>query len=130
MSTRLPSSAAATGELVWILSEAAYEAARGLYRRYKPVPVRQRPSVGATLRPGPATPLWNALVREVRMELRRRGDKVRLGRLLGLPRQRVHDFLVGRGRMPDAERTLLLMEWLVISRHHRGKFGNKMSPIG
>lgn len=130
MSTRLPPSAAGTGELVWILSEAAYEAARGLYRRYKPQPPMARRSIGATLRPGPATPLWNALVKEVRKELRRRGDKVRLGRLLGLPRQRVHDFLVGRGRMPDAERTLLLMEWLVIARRHREKHGNKMSPIG
>ena len=82
------------------------------------------------MRPGAETPLWNALVKEVRAELRRRGDKVRLGRLLGLPRQRVHDFLVGHGRMPDAERTLLLMEWLVIARKHREKHGNRMSPIG
>lgn len=130
MSTRLPPTAAASGELVWILSEAAYEAAKGLYRRYKPLPPMARNSVGLTLRPGNSTPLWNSLVKEVRVELRRRGDKVRLARLLGLPRQRVHDFLVGRGRMPDAERTLLLMEWLVIARRHREKHGNKMSPIG
>ncbi len=39
-----------------------------------------------------------------------------LGRLLGLPRQRVHEFIVGRGRMPDAERTLLLMEWLAVRK--------------
>ena len=91
------------------LSVAARESAR-LINRYRGE--RPRSGIGATLRPGTSTPLWNALIAAVRPWLRRRGDKAQLARLLGVPRQRVHDFLVGRGRMPDAERTLLLLEWL------------------
>jgi hypothetical protein len=71
-----------------------------------------QPQRGQTLRPGPDTPLWNALVPEIRVQLARRGDKARLARYLGLPRQRVDDFLQGRRALPDAERTLLLLTWL------------------
>jgi hypothetical protein len=78
-----------------------------------------RRRVGAVLRPGVDTPLWNALVADIRTLLWRRGEKVLLARLLGIPRQRVHDFIVGRGRMPDAERTLLLMEWLAARKRSR-----------
>jgi hypothetical protein len=99
----------AYGELIDILSEAARESARQLARSYREA-TRQR--IGSTLRPGSKTPLWNALVAEARPLLRRHGEKAVLARLLGLPRQRVHDFLVGHGRMPDAERTLLLIEWI------------------
>lgn len=72
-----------------------------------------RPSSrGQTLRPGTDTPLWNALAAAVRTEMKAYGDQARLGRLLGLSRQRVHEFLHGTGGMPDAERTLLLLAWL------------------
>ena len=67
---------------------------------------------GATLRPGPATPLWNALVAQVRPRLKRRGEKAQLARLLGVHRQAVNEYFVSQTRMPDAERTLLLQEWL------------------
>ena len=46
----------------------------------------------------------------------RRGEKVALGRFLGLPRQRIHDLLRRRSQMPDAERTLMLLAWLSAQR--------------
>ncbi len=66
----------------------------------------------ATLRPGPATPLWNALVLTVRAHLRRRGAKASLARELAVPRQRIHEYFTARTKAPDAERTLLLLHWL------------------
>ena len=67
---------------------------------------------GATLRPGPATPLWNRLVTQVRPLLKHRGEKAQLARLLGVHRQAVNEYFASGSRMPDAERTLLLLEWL------------------
>jgi hypothetical protein len=67
---------------------------------------------GATLRPGTATPLWKRLVTQVRPLLKHRGDKAQLARLLGVHRQAVNEYFVSETRMPDAERTLLLLEWL------------------
>ncbi|MCF3648923.1 hypothetical protein [Synoicihabitans lomoniglobus] len=63
-------------------------------------------------RPGDSTPIWNVLVRELRAELVEYGSKARLARYLGIPRQRVGDFLKGNRRLPDAETTLMLMHWL------------------
>ena len=71
---------------------------------------------GATLRPGVGTPLWQRLVKEVRPLLQRRGEKAQLARLLGVHRQAVNEYFVSRTRMPDAERTLLLQEWLKARR--------------
>jgi len=71
-----------------------------------------RPRRGATLKPGRDTPLWNELAAAVQAQLTRRGDKARLGRVLGLPRQRVQDLLRARRHLPDAERALLLLIWL------------------
>jgi hypothetical protein len=73
----------------------------------------------ATLRPGPSTPVWNELVKQARALLRVRGEKARLARVLGVPRQRVNDFLQARTACPDAERTLLLLCW-VACRHQGG----------
>ena len=67
---------------------------------------------GATLKPGRATPLWNELAAAIQTQLARHGEKARLGRVLGLPRQRIHDLLRTRKHLPDAERTLLLLVWL------------------
>ena len=67
-----------------------------------------------TLRPGPGTPLWNALVRAVRGHLRRRGQKTNLGRELGVPPQRIHEYFVARTAAPDAERTLQVLHWLAL----------------
>ncbi len=71
-----------------------------------------RKRAGQTLKPGTDTPLWNELAAAVRAQLTRYGEKARLGRVMGLPRQRVHELLTSRKHLPDAERTLLLLAWL------------------
>ncbi len=100
------------------LSAAARESALQL-NRY--LTERLRPRYGDTLRPGPHTPLWNAFVKEARPWLQRRGTKIQLARLIGVPRQRINDYLVGRGRMPDAERMLLFLDWLAAVKRGRPK---------
>jgi hypothetical protein len=72
---------------------------------------------GKTLRPGPETPLWNELRAQVRPLLVKHGEQALLARMLGLPRQRVNDFVTGGGQMPDAERTLQLLAWLMAAKH-------------
>lgn len=74
---------------------------------------------GNTLRPGSQTPFWNELRRQLQPHLRRYGHQANLARLLGLPRQRVNAFVTGGGEMPDAERTLQLLAWLMAVQ--RGK---------
>jgi hypothetical protein len=77
---------------------------------------RRRSGVGHTLRPGRNTPLWNALVAEIRPHLKKHGTQAQLARLLGLDRQAVNSFFSAGTRMPDAERTLQLITWLVAVR--------------
>jgi hypothetical protein len=77
---------------------------------------RQRPPSGTCLQPGPATPRWNQLADAAAKLLRRRGDKVKLARILGISRQRLHLLLTARIACPDAERTLLLIEWVAARR--------------
>lgn len=79
----------------------------------------RRPRRGATLKPGPETPLWNELAAAVQGQLTRHGEKARLARVLNLPRQRVHEFLRARRHLPDAERALLLLVWL--QARHEGR---------
>ncbi len=74
---------------------------------------------GGTLRPGPATPLWNHLAAQIRPLLKLRGEKAQLARLLGVHRQAVNEYFASASRMPDAERTLLLQEWLLARRKNR-----------
>jgi len=76
---------------------------------------RRLPEVGRTLRPGKGTPLWNTLRDQLKPHLKKRGTQAELGRHLNLPRQQINAFLAG-SRMPDAERTLQLMAWLVAKR--------------
>ena len=94
-------------------ARAAARSATGLFRKKR----------GATLRPGPATPMWNSLVASVRPHLRPRGCKINLGRELGVPPQRIHEYFVARTATPDAERTLMILHWLVrqqpVSSRHR-----------
>src|SRR5688572_14548902 len=92
-----------------ILAEAAVAGANAARRRF-----RERPPIprGAALRPGLQTPLWNELALAVRRSFRRRGDKVRLARYLGVSRQRLHLLLVAGTACPDAERALQLLIWL------------------
>src|SRR5687767_7300901 len=67
---------------------------------------------GHVLQPGSGTPLWNELAKAVQKHLRHRGDKAKLARMLGVPRQRLHLLIVAKTACPDAERTLLLLAWL------------------
>ncbi len=95
------------------LVKAAEITARTVHRRYRDA---TRKSRGSVLRPGADTPLWNELVRACAATLKRRGEKVRLARILGISRQRLHVLLVSRTACADAERTLQLMAWLQARR--------------
>jgi hypothetical protein len=86
--------------------------ARQAVKAFRIEPPRRTRKGGHTLRPGDQTPLWNELRRQLRPYLRQYGHQANLGRLLGLPRQRVNAFVTGGGQMPDAERTLQLLVWL------------------
>lgn len=94
--------------LAGLLEIPAVALARELRRRLTPKPAAR----GATLRPGTETSLWNALADAVAPHLRKRGEKVRLARVLGLHPARLHEFFTARTAMPDAERTLFLLLWL------------------
>ena len=102
--------------LALALFEAAAASARAAAGRLQRPTVRHRQ--GATLRPGPDTPLWNELGKQARGLLRKRGERAKLARLLGIPRQRITDYLRGGRGCPDAERTLLLLCW--VARRQRG----------
>lgn len=104
-------------ELSLELADAAMAAASAARQKYTD---RHRVPRGAVLRPGLDTPLWNELVVAVRRTFRRRGDKVRLARYLGISRQRLHLLLVAETACPDAERALQLLVWLQARR--RGVF--------
>lgn len=107
--TELPYSARLMAELIEGLSVAAVKMAADASRRRAHA---RRKRVGDTRRPGPETPLWNSLVKRVRPRLEKWGSQANLGRVLGVPRQRVHDYFVRRTRMPDAEGVLHVMLWL------------------
>lgn len=88
----------------------------------------RRPRKGATLRPGADTPLWNTVVEKLRPHLRVRGAKANLARVLELPRQRVHDYVVSGTQMPDAERMIHILLWLA-SRENEGPVGKSPKPL-
>lgn len=101
--------AALPGEMALLMFEAALDAvSRAAAARRK----RRTPRRGLTLQPGPDTPLWNELVRQVRLHLRKRGSKAQLARILGVSRQRLQVCLKAERGCLDAERTLLLLAWL------------------
>lgn len=93
-----------------LLADAAIESAARLARTARGL--RQKKRIGNTLKPGPDTPLWNELSSAIHSRLNRYGEKAHLGRVLAIPRQRVHELFKQRSYMPDAERTLLLLVWL------------------
>lgn len=80
---------------------------------------KTRPNPGRVRRPGVDTPMWNVLAAELRGALQVHGTKVRLARYLGLPKQRLSDYLRGRRRLPDAELTLRMLHWLSEQRAGR-----------
>lgn len=99
-----------SGELYWLIFDAAVEMAKHAHKAYR-IEAR-RGKGGVSLRPGWETPLWNELRAQLRPHLKKYGQQANLGRLLGLPRQQINAFVTGGGRMPDAERTLQLLAWL------------------
>lgn len=96
-----------------VLAEAAIEIAKQAPQAFRVEAKRRTRRGGGTLRPGRETPLWNDLRRQLRPHLRKYGNQANLGRLLGLPRQRINAFVTSGGQMPDAERTLQLLVWLM-----------------
>jgi hypothetical protein len=108
-------------EILLLLADAAVAGARGSLNKWAS---RGRPRIGATLKPGQDTPLWNALVAAVIPEVKRRGERARLARILELPRQRVTEMLRQRRHLPDAERTMILLLWLQ-ARANIGRAGRR-----
>lgn len=103
------------GNLILAIEAMAEEMIEQATKAFRVEKNHSRPG-GKTLRPGRNTPLWNELRRQIRPYLRKYGYQANLGRLLGLPRQRINAFVTGGGEMPDAERTLQLLAWLVAVR--------------
>lgn len=114
MTPRFPVHLAIPADLAVELTEAAVQTARTMMAEGAQ---RKHPRRGQTLKPGLDTPLWNALVPALNAQFKRRGDRARLARVLGLPRQRLTEMLRGQRHLPDAERTLLLLVWLHARRH-------------
>lgn len=102
-----------------LIHAAAAEMAKQTPKAFR-IEQRRRPAKGGkTLRPGKETPLWNELRAQLRPYLQQYGNQVNLGRMLGLPRQRINAFVTGGVQMPDAERTLQLLAWLMAVRRGR-----------
>lgn len=81
---------------------------------------RDRPQKAyRTLKPGPDTPLWNELRRRVASLLAKRGEQILLARFLGVSRQRLHVMIKAHTACPDAERTLLLLAWVIARENGR-----------
>ncbi len=95
-------------ELGEALGTAAKTGAKRVHLAMRP----KRKGSYRTRRPGYDTPLWNVCATLIKAQLLPRGAKVRLARYLGIPRQRLQDFLRGRSRLPDAEVLLRMLHWL------------------
>ena len=91
-----------------LLAEAAEAGAKHMKKQLKP---RRRGSY-LTRRPGQETPMWNACAALLRDQLSPHGSKVRLARYLGIPKQRLSDYLKNGSRMPEAETLLQILNWL------------------
>ena len=97
------------------LAVAACTGARRLGTALRP----RRSKAYATRRPGFDSPMWNVCAAMLRRALQPYGAKARLARHLGIPRQRLNDFLTGHSRLPDAELTLRMLHWLTEQRAGR-----------
>ncbi|MEO6568295.1 MAG: hypothetical protein ABIO94_05990 [Opitutaceae bacterium] len=105
---------------LWLdLGGLLYESAEAAARFGKHALRERRGSGYLTRRPGSESPLWNICADLLRAELHARGSKVRLARYLGIPKQRLNNFLKAKDRLPDAELTLRLLNWLAYKRAGR-----------
>jgi hypothetical protein len=100
-------------EILAVASQLAKHSSRAF--RIEPRRIKR----GTTLRPGKDTPLWNELRRLLRPYLYQHGQQVGLGRMVGLPRQRINAFITRGTQMPDAERTLQILIWLSAVRRNK-----------
>ncbi|HEY5552930.1 MAG TPA: hypothetical protein VIK52_13645 [Opitutaceae bacterium] len=114
--TPMPHSLTLIAGLVDIFVDGAVDIAAESQRKRK---FRNRRRLGATLRPGENTPMWNLLWREAQSHIHRYGDQAKLGRILQVPRQRVSAFLTAGREMSDAERAVQLMAWVIAQRQGR-----------
>lgn len=96
----------ALGELLVKAAEEAQLQVRKAYRKNAPK------RTAARRKPGPTTPLWNVVAGQLNTELQDYGAKSRLARFLGVPPQRVTDWLRGHRRLPDAETLLQILYFL------------------
>ena len=96
-----------------------YDSAEMLAKSAKHLMRTRRRGSYATRRPGMDSPMWNICAAQLRAELTPIGSKVRLARFLGIPKQRLNDFLQAESRLPDAELTLQLLNWLAQKRAGR-----------
>lgn len=108
---------AGLGEAMTFAAESSARAAMKALRTKRPG--------GRSRHAGAETPMWNVLRAEVRNALSTYGAKTRLARHLGLPKQRLTDFLNGR-RLPDGELMLRLLHWL--SEHAAGRDPSALMP--
>jgi len=95
-------------DLGGLLADAAEAGAKHMKKQIKG---RRRGSY-LTRRPGEDTPMWNACAALLREQLKPHGSKVRLARFLGIPKQRLSDYLKNGSRMPEAETLLQILNWL------------------
>jgi len=98
-----------------LLADAAEAGAKQMKKQFRP----KRRGSYLTRRPGVDTVMWNACAALLREELKPHGSKVRLARYLGIPKQRLSDYVKGGRRMPDAEATLQMLNWLAHKRAGR-----------
>ena len=117
MSQKLPPQLRIHGALALALFDAAAATAQAAARTSNAL--RRPREYGRTLRPGVQTPLWNELVQHAAPYLYKRGAKIKLARLLDVPRQRITDYLKRCSAAPDAERTLLLLCWVAAQAEGR-----------
>lgn len=105
---------------LWLdLGGVLFDLAEAAAKRTKKALQPRRSASYATRRPGAESPMWNACAELLRAELQPLGSKARLARYLGIPRQRLNDFLTGHSRLPDAELTLQMLNWLAQKRSGR-----------
>jgi hypothetical protein len=100
-----------------LAADILYAAAEEGRQRVKQMvrPRRRRPAQ-TVRKPGLDTPVWNAVATMLQHELAPRGMKARLARYLGIPRQRVTDYITTRNRLPDAEILLRMLHWVALRR--------------
>jgi hypothetical protein len=103
----IPPSLKLWSDLCDIAEQCASETAQGLRERCHRSRRRAR-AVAARVR----TPCWNQFAILVASRLTRRGDQSRLARHLGIPRQRIHEYVIAGTARPTAEETLRLLIWL------------------